>query len=106
MDWFLIIVGICLSVSGILLSYFNDVDKKQLGTVIFGVSLLGGVLLSAGIINPVPSIILIDNVEYKSIDIQEAEYYIVDNEGNIYEITQEQWNDLDVPVLTNTEELK
>jgi hypothetical protein len=83
-------------------------DKKNSDWFIFflvGLFFLGlsiGVLMHSGDTIESSIVILTQDIEYKSIDIQEAEYYIVDNEGNIYEVTQEQWYDLDVPVLTNT----
>ena len=44
----------------------------------------------------------IDNIEYKSIETSGTpiRYFAIDSDGNVYRITQEDWAELEVPVLS------
>lgn len=96
----LFIIGFLLVIGGIILG--AKLDKGDGCALLATIPILiGGLLLGVGI-RPMETdteIILAEDINYKSIDLQGAEYYIVDNEGNIYEVTQEQWNELDVPII-------
>jgi hypothetical protein len=100
-----LIIGIILFVLGCIV-VFSDLDDISVRGIIWcGLWSIGLFLIGVwvGFIHSTPEIIFPEDITYKSIDVQDAEYYIVDKDGNIYEITQEQWANLDVPIVPNME---
>lgn len=106
-----LIVGIILFVVGTVVLFnslrINDeVTTSGLITAAtwgMGLLLVGIFMGTTYNISDTSEIIFPEDITYKSVDAQDAEYYIVDKDGNIYEITQEQWANLDVPIVPNTE---
>lgn len=42
------------------------------------------------------------DIAYKSIGVENSRYYAIEKDGDIFTITQEQWAELDVPVIAET----
>jgi hypothetical protein len=105
-DWIIWIIG--LAVGGLFICilvvfiWVSTSDKPHFSFMI----LLPGILFVAilNIANSYTAPVNLDNlqVEYKSIGVENGKYYAIEKDGDIFTITQEQWAELEVPVIAQT----
>jgi hypothetical protein len=77
------------------------IKKNTIGLVIV-LAMLITVAVGAVTMQKQQDISTIDNIIYKAIELSSnpARYYVIDKDGNVYKISQEDWADLEVPVLS------